>query len=74
MKGMKNRTRVKSRSGKLGLILAAAPVVLELIVAARNGQKKRARYTRARKRDRVIDSLLSRAQRAVGKPGKRRFF
>ena len=27
MKGMKNRTRVKSRSGKLGLILAAAPVV-----------------------------------------------
>ncbi|GGR88563.1 hypothetical protein [Deinococcus sedimenti] len=71
---MKNRTRMKSKSGKLGLILAAAPVVLELLVAARNGQKKRGRYTRARKRDRVIDSLLGHAQRAVGKPGKRRWF
>ncbi|WP_343761094.1 hypothetical protein [Deinococcus depolymerans] len=71
---MKNRTRVKGKSGRLGLILAAAPIVLELLVTARNAQKKRARYTRARKRDRLIDSLLSGAQRAVGKPGKRRFF
>ncbi|AWT36343.1 hypothetical protein GCM10008956_16160 [Deinococcus arenae] len=71
---MKSRTRVNSKSGKMGLILAAAPVVIELLVAARNGQKKRGKYTRARKRDRVIDSLLSGAQRAVGRGGKRRWF
>ncbi|MXV20585.1 hypothetical protein GLX28_13175 [Deinococcus xianganensis] len=69
MDGMKT-----SSKGKLGLILAAAPVVLELLVKARAAQKKNSRYTRARKRDRMIDSLLSGAQRAVGKRGKRRFF
>ncbi|GHG23333.1 hypothetical protein CBQ26_02570 [Deinococcus indicus] len=63
-----------SSKGKLGLIMAAAPVVLELLVKARAAQKKNSRYTRARKRDRMIDSLLSGAQRAVGKRGKRRFF
>ncbi|GGL06740.1 hypothetical protein [Deinococcus radiotolerans] len=71
---MKTRTRKNSKSGKMGLILAAAPVVLELIVAARNGQKKRGKYTRARKRDRLIDSLLSGAQKAVGKSSRRRWF
>ncbi|MCD0156525.1 hypothetical protein IHN57_04585 [Deinococcus sp. 6GRE01] len=63
-----------SSKGKLGLIMAAAPVVLELLVKTRAAQKKKSRYTRARKRDRVIDTLLSRAQKAVGKPGKRRLF
>lgn len=71
---MKNRTRTKGRSGKLGLILAAAPVVLELLVAARASQKKRGRYAAARKRDRLIDSVLSGAQRVVGKSSKRRWF
>lgn len=67
MDGMKT-----SSKGKLGLIMAAAPVVLELLVKAR--QKQRGRYATARKRDRIIDTLLSRAQKVVGKPGRRRFF
>ncbi|GGR53631.1 hypothetical protein GCM10008959_14080 [Deinococcus seoulensis] len=72
--GMKNRTRVKGTSGKFGLILAAAPVVLELLIKARQQQKKQGRYATARKRDRVIDTLLAGAQRAVGRRNRRRWF
>ena len=50
MEGMKT-----SSKGKLGLIMAAAPVVLELLVKTRAAQKKKSRYTRARKREIRLD-------------------
>ncbi|WP_291431815.1 hypothetical protein [Deinococcus sp.] len=72
---MKSRTRVNSNPrSKLGLILAVAPVVLELLIKARQKQKKGSRYATPRKRDRVIDTLLAGAQRAVGGRNKRRWF
>ncbi|MVN85822.1 hypothetical protein GO986_03480 [Deinococcus sp. HMF7620] len=64
---MKTRTRSK---GKLGLLLTAAPVILELLALARKSGRK-SKYTKASKRDRAFDFILNQAQRKLGGKSRR---
>lgn len=65
-----------SRSGTFGKVLVYAPIVLEVLNLLRRSQAaKRGKYVKARRRDRIIDSVLGHASRAVGgKSSKRRWF
>lgn len=68
--------RTAARSGTFRKVLVYAPIVLEVLNLLRRSQSaKRGKYSKARKRDRIIDGLLGHATRAVGgKTQKRRWF
>ncbi len=65
MEGMKIPFTRAARGGKLGKLLFYAPIALEVLTLLRGAQKKKGKYTRARKRDRAVDFMLGQAQKRL---------
>ncbi|PNY80826.1 hypothetical protein [Deinococcus koreensis] len=65
-----------AKSGTLGKLMVYAPVLLQVISMLRRSQQKtRGKYVKARKRDRLLDTLLNQAERKLGgKSRSRRWF
>ena len=66
---------MRTPRGKLGKVMVYAPIALELLNLMRRTQKKkRGKYTKARKRDRMLDFVLGQAEKRVKKAsGTRRW-
>lgn len=60
---------MRTPRGKLGKVMVYAPIALELLNLMRRQKKKRGRYTRATKRDRLLDFVLSQAEKRLKKAG-----
>jgi len=64
---------MRTPRGKLGKVMMYAPIALELLSLMRRTQKKkRGRYTRASKRDRMLDFVLGQAEKRLKKAGSGR--
>ncbi len=72
MEGMKIPFTRAARGGKLGKLLFYAPIAIEVLTLLRGAQKKKGKYTRARKRDRAVDFMLGQAQKRLKTPPTRK--